>query len=50
MRSELFPCAVNLLSGGAVHLVCRNKDRAEEARAHIVEQSKNQVKNDFVIL
>ncbi|KAM9486968.1 dehydrogenase/reductase SDR family member 12 [Clarias gariepinus] len=28
--------------GGTVHLVCRNKSRADEARAHIVEQSKNE--------
>ncbi|XP_030642332.1 dehydrogenase/reductase SDR family member 12 [Chanos chanos] len=32
--------------GGTVHLVCRNKDRAEEARKDIVEQSKNE--NIFV--
>ncbi|XP_051566159.1 dehydrogenase/reductase SDR family member 12-like [Myxocyprinus asiaticus] len=28
--------------GGTVHLVCRNKDRAEEARNEIVEHSKNE--------
>ncbi|XP_072542759.1 dehydrogenase/reductase SDR family member 12 [Salminus brasiliensis] len=28
--------------GGTVHLVCRNKSRAEEARKEIVEQSKNE--------
>lgn len=28
--------------GGTVHLVCRNKDRAEEARKDIVDQSKNE--------
>nr|XP_029491974.1 dehydrogenase/reductase SDR family member 12-like [Oncorhynchus nerka] len=28
--------------GGTVHLVCRNKGRAEEAKEVIVEQSKNQ--------
>ncbi|XP_026766830.2 dehydrogenase/reductase SDR family member 12 [Pangasianodon hypophthalmus] len=28
--------------GGTVHMVCRNKDRADEARTHIVEQSKNE--------
>uniref|UniRef100_A0AAQ5Z0W6 Dehydrogenase/reductase (SDR family) member 12 n=1 Tax=Amphiprion ocellaris TaxID=80972 RepID=A0AAQ5Z0W6_AMPOC len=28
--------------GGTVHMVCRNKDRAEAARNEIVEQSKNQ--------
>ncbi|XP_056107904.1 dehydrogenase/reductase SDR family member 12 [Rhinichthys klamathensis goyatoka] len=28
--------------GGTVHLLCRNKDRAEEARKEIVEQSKNE--------
>ncbi|XP_066542776.1 dehydrogenase/reductase SDR family member 12 [Hoplias malabaricus] len=28
--------------GGTVHLVCRNKSRAEEARKDIVEQSKNE--------
>ncbi|TRZ02752.1 hypothetical protein DNTS_005431, partial [Danionella cerebrum] len=31
--------------GGTVHLVCRNKDRAEEARQEIVEQSKNEINN-----
>lgn len=29
--------------GGTVHMLCRNKDRAEEARKEIVEQSKNEV-------
>lgn len=28
--------------GGTVHLVCRNKSRAEEAKKEIVEQSKNE--------
>ncbi|KAG9270950.1 dehydrogenase/reductase SDR family member 12 [Astyanax mexicanus] len=28
--------------GGTVHLVCRNKSRAEEAKKQIVEQSKNE--------
>ncbi|KAG5852360.1 hypothetical protein ANANG_G00061570 [Anguilla anguilla] len=28
--------------GGTVHLVCRNKERAEEARREIVEQSENE--------
>ncbi|KAJ8352578.1 hypothetical protein SKAU_G00240540 [Synaphobranchus kaupii] len=28
--------------GGTVHLICRNKDRAEEARREIVEQSENE--------
>lgn len=28
--------------GGTVHMLCRNKDRAEEARKEIVEQSKNE--------
>uniref|UniRef100_A0A673KG35 Dehydrogenase/reductase SDR family member 12-like n=2 Tax=Sinocyclocheilus rhinocerous TaxID=307959 RepID=A0A673KG35_9TELE len=28
--------------GGTVHLVCRNEDRAKEARKHVVEQSKNE--------
>lgn len=30
--------------GGTVHLVCRNKDRADAAKEEIVEKSKNQVK------
>lgn len=33
-----------------MHLVCRNKSRADEARAHIVEQSKNEVKREIFIL
>ncbi|KAI7808917.1 dehydrogenase/reductase SDR family member 12, partial [Triplophysa rosa] len=28
--------------GGMVHMICRNKDRAEEARKDIVDQSKNE--------
>lgn len=49
MRSNAFTCAGDL-SGGTVHLLCRNKGRADEARTHIVEQSKNQVKIDILIL
>lgn len=33
----------NISSGGTVHLVCRNEDRAKEAKNDIVEQSKNEV-------
>lgn len=33
----------SLSSGGIVHLLCRNEDRANEARKDIVEQSKNEV-------
>lgn len=47
MSYDVFPCVVNLL-GGTVHLVCRNKDRADEARKHIVEMSKNEV-NVFIL-
>lgn len=32
-----------LLPGGRVHMVCRNKDKAEEARAQIVSESGNTV-------
>lgn len=39
----LLICFVVELAGGTVHLVCRNKGRAEAARDEIVEQSKNQV-------
>lgn len=49
MRYDVFRCFVNLL-GGTVHLVCRNKDRADEARTHIVEQSKNEVKRNICII
>ncbi|KAG8000918.1 Dehydrogenase/reductase SDR family member 12 [Nibea albiflora] len=31
--------------GGTVHMVCRNKDRAEAARDEIVERSKNEINN-----
>ena len=33
-------------TGGTVHMVCRNKDKAEEARADIVKESGNKV-NEF---
>ncbi len=33
----------SLSPGGIVHLLCRNEDRANEARKDIVEQSKNEV-------
>lgn len=36
-------------SGGTVHLVCRNKGRADAAKAEIVERSQNQVKNKIKI-
>lgn len=34
---------VSVFLGGTVHMVCRNKERAEAAREEIVERSKNQV-------
>lgn len=37
-----------LFLGGTVHMVCRNRERAEAAREEIVGRSKNQVK--FVAL
>lgn len=33
-----------LFAGGTVHMVCRNKGRAEAAKDEIVEQSKNEVR------
>lgn len=33
----------SLSLGGTVHMVCRNEDRANEARKDVVEQSKNEV-------
>lgn len=32
------------IAGGTVHMVCRNKDKAEEARADIVKETGNKVK------
>lgn len=32
-----------MFSGGTVHMVCRNKDKAEEARMDIVDKSGNTV-------
>uniref|UniRef100_A0A671MB84 Dehydrogenase/reductase SDR family member 12-like n=1 Tax=Sinocyclocheilus anshuiensis TaxID=1608454 RepID=A0A671MB84_9TELE len=32
---------VPLLQGGTIHMVCRNKDKAEEARAEMVKESGN---------
>lgn len=48
MRTDVFPGVFDL-KGGTVHLVCRNKGRADEARTHIVEQSKNEVKRELFI-
>ncbi|KTF88327.1 hypothetical protein cypCar_00025882 [Cyprinus carpio] len=31
--------------GGTIHMVCRNKDKAEEARAEIVKESGNKINN-----
>lgn len=33
-------------AGGTVHMVCRNKDKAEEARADIVKETGNKVQYD----
>lgn len=33
----------NFLPGGTIHMVCRNKDKAEEARADIVKETGNKV-------
>lgn len=38
--------SVVFVSGGTVHMVCRNKDKAEEARADIVKESGNKVGNE----
>lgn len=32
------------VAGGTVHMVCRNKDKAEEARADVVKETGNKVK------
>lgn len=34
------------VTGGTVHMVCRNKDKAEEARADIVKETGNKVQYD----
>lgn len=34
------------VKGGTIHMVCRNKDKAEEARADIVKESGNKVQYD----
>lgn len=37
----------SFLAGGTIHMVCRNKDKAEEARADIVKETGNKVQYDF---
>lgn len=34
------------VTGGTIHMVCRNKDKAEEARADIVKETGNKVSSD----
>lgn len=34
------------VAGGTIHMVCRNKDKAEEARADIVKETGNKVQRD----
>ena len=34
---------VNIILGGTVHLVCRNRERGEEAKTEIAESTGNQV-------
>ncbi|CAB1450703.1 unnamed protein product [Pleuronectes platessa] len=34
--------------GGTIHMVCRNKDKAEEARADIVKETGNKVQRDII--
>lgn len=34
------------VTGGTIHMVCRNKDKAEEARADIVKETGNKVESD----
>ncbi|XP_031698606.1 dehydrogenase/reductase SDR family member 12-like [Anarrhichthys ocellatus] len=41
-RGDLPLMCVLVSAGGTVHMVCRNKSRAEAAKAEIVERSKNQ--------
>lgn len=37
------------VTGGTVHMVCRNKDKAEEARADIVKETGNKVQYDSLL-
>lgn len=34
------------VTGGTIHMVCRNKDKAEEARADIIKETGNKVQSD----
>ena len=40
---------VNIFVGGTVHLVCRNRERGEEAKTEIAESTGSQVQRDFVM-
>lgn len=37
-------------TGGTIHMVCRNKDKAEEARADIVKETGNKVQCDSLFI
>lgn len=39
-------CSSITVTGGTIHMVCRNKDKAEEARADIVKETGNKVEFD----
>lgn len=40
----LLTCCTTHISGGTIHMVCRNKEKAEETRAEIVKESGNKVR------
>lgn len=37
------------VTGGTIHMVCRNKDKAEEARADIIKETGNKVQSDSLL-
>lgn len=45
VQGILLTCCTTHISGGTIHMVCRNKDKAEETRTEIIKESGNKVRS-----
>lgn len=45
VKDILLSCCTTCFSGGTIHMVCRNKEKAEETRAEIIKESGNKVRS-----
>lgn len=46
----ILTCCTTHISGGTIHMVCRNKDKAEETRAEIIKESGNKVRSCITLV